>query len=183
MLQSCRGRSPPAAARRRRHCARAHRTTISPAIHDQVAGVAAVSGVVSGNGADRVRQHQLDDAVYGVDAGFPRRARLGADRGPRSSRDAELRRQPRWRSSAPPSARELFGDAPAIGQLIRIRNVPVHGDRPARAEGPVRLRQRPGRHRASVPVVDRAAAPVRRPSRPCPTSARDHGQGRIAPRR
>ena len=132
-------------------------------------------------GADRVRQHQLDDVDRRRGRRFPRSARLGADRRPQLHRGRDQiggqGDHPRRHHGAR-AVRRRTGNRPAGARHERA----LHRDRAACAEGPVGLRHRPGRHGDSA-GLDRVAAACSGPRRPCPTISSASWSRSLPPKR
>jgi putative ABC transport system permease protein len=93
------------------------------AIRDKVPGIAAIAGVINGSAPLVVGSSNWTTQVNGVNGEF-----LDARDWPlvegRNFTDAELRSGAKVAILGATVARELFGDGPAIGEQLRIMNVP-----------------------------------------------------------
>jgi len=93
------------------------------AIRATVPGVAAVAGMVSGSAPVVVGNANWTTSVNGVNEDFLEVRDWPVAEG-RSFTEAELRAGAKVAILGATTARELFGSAPAIGEQIRIKNVP-----------------------------------------------------------
>jgi len=93
------------------------------AIRDKVPGIAAIAGVVSGSAPLVVGSSNWTTQVNGVNDEFLTARDWPLAEG-RNFTDAELRSGAKVVILGASVARELFGEAPAVGEQLRIMNVP-----------------------------------------------------------
>jgi putative ABC transport system permease protein len=93
------------------------------AIRDKVPGVVAVAGVVSGSAPLIFGNTNWTTSIDGVSADYLEVRDWPLIEG-RNFTEAELRSGAKAIILGTTTARELFGDAPAIGQQVRVMNVP-----------------------------------------------------------
>jgi putative ABC transport system permease protein len=93
------------------------------AIRDKVPGVAAVAGVVSGSAPIVFGNSNWTTSIDGVTGDYLEVRDWPVTEG-RNFTEAELRSGGKAIILGTTTARELFGDGPAIGQQVRVMNVP-----------------------------------------------------------
>jgi putative ABC transport system permease protein len=93
------------------------------AIRDKVTGVAAIAGIMGGSAPIVVGNTNWTSSVDGVNEDYLEVRDWPLAEG-RNFTDTELRSAAKVTILGATTARELFGTAPAIGEQIRIRNVP-----------------------------------------------------------
>ena len=149
-------------------------------IRDKIPGVAAATGVVSGSAPIVFGNTNWTTSIDGVGDDFLEVRDWALTEG-RNFTEAELR------SAAKVDHPRRHHGARAVRRRTRHRPAgarherALHRDRAARAEGPVRLRHRPGRHGDSA-GLDRPAPPVRGGEDGARQPQAHHGRGRLGRR-
>jgi len=92
-------------------------------IRERIPGIAAATGVVSGSAPIVVGNTNWTTSIDGVSADFLEVRDWELAEG-RNFTEAELRSAAKVAILGATTARELFGDAPVIGQQVRVMNVP-----------------------------------------------------------